>query len=78
MLASKRDGILQNIALCNLRGVPAIRPKGHRISFLFAVVMVGDTIRSIVHGAYRTLLILSQVLPTECTENSVFLAMAQL
>lgn len=51
MLASKRDGILWNIALCNLRGVPAIRPKGHIVSFLFVVVMVGDAIRSIVHGA---------------------------
>lgn len=74
--------------MCNLVGVPAIRPKGHMVSFLFVVMMVGDALKSIVHRAYRTLLILSrepengglrpQVLPTECTENKVFLTMAQL
>lgn len=60
MPTGKREGILLNIAMCNLRGAPAIRPKGHLISFLFGVMMVGDTIRSTVHGAYQTLVMSSR------------------
>ena len=46
--------------MCNLMGMPTIRPKGHIVSFLFVVIMVGDALKSIVHRAYRTLLILSR------------------